>query len=88
MEGENNTVRKINSYLTCHFISHSDIPANECLTESRECVQMYEESPEAAVGQIEEYLTGQFSHPRILVQRDHFEEAKEVIRIIEEGKGL
>ena len=88
MEGENPTIKKINSYLTCHFIWNEDIPPDECLREARKCVEEYETCPEEVVDRIEEYLTSQFAPENALVKRDCFDEASMVVDIIEKGMGL
>ena len=85
MSGENNVTRKINSFLTCHFISNSEMPPDECLKEAQVCIQECERYPTEAIDRIEEYLREQFHSSSSLIQRDCFIEAKEVIKIIKEG---
>lgn len=40
MDGKTDLEKRLNAYLTCQFIGHHDLPADECLTEAREIVKM------------------------------------------------
>jgi len=88
MDGGTPIIKKINSYLTSHFITTSDLPPDECLREAQKCVQEYETCREGSIDRIEEYLTKQFAPENALVQRDCFDEASRVVEIIEKGMGL
>ena len=77
MDGNTNLIKKLNSYLTCAFISKSDIPSDECLLEAsdinghREWVSF----------EIADYLANRFSHK----SQGQYEEkcAEEIIKIIQ-----
>ena len=40
MDGETRLEKKLNSYLTCNFTMHKEIPSDECLSEAKECIKI------------------------------------------------
>ena len=79
MEGETDTIKKLNSYLTCHFIIESDLPADECLSEAI-AIESHKEWVEF---EIADYLADRFSHKG----KGEYEgyHAREILKIIRKG---
>lgn len=40
MDGDTELEKRLNSYLTCQFILVDDVPADECLSEAKEIIEL------------------------------------------------
>lgn len=61
MDGDTALLRALNAYMTKNYIMSRDIPADECLSEAKEIVEMSNTTPPHQLAdRIEKYLIGQF----------------------------
>ena len=85
MAGSTEVVKRLNSYLTCRFISSKEIPPDECVSES---VKIFEEYMKTSMTKsefiewVENFLTKQFMPKSTLVDREASEESLEVVELL------
>jgi hypothetical protein len=72
MDGDTATERWLNALLTSAYIGKSDLPSDECLSEAREIVGMFEKDGQdpAFRHRLARYLAGQFSVGDVLAHDD------------------